>query len=772
MPEIASIQTDWYDLIIWSDKLEIPQQRLRKTLESRDKVALPSVIYFSPDLVFDGKAVPVSSKTLGSPVFFENRMYDIEFIFHPETQGKLGSSLPAVSHRLKSVEESFHFIERTSSLRATINTGNNIGWFKFDLHFTIDGRKIKQSFSFEVLPVKMDMSSDLSSIYDQIDRVYPLWRYSIAEQTYLQMKAVKKPHPQFLLMWLAQFELCRKDFIKGLRFILNSPHSRLVNIEKKVKMDRLKGRLTPRLENDISQAQVQKLYDRRFSVTSKTLSVDTVENRFIKHVISTSVHKLCHILTLLKNEQEKKDSPRLSNDFIDKLDTWQKELRTMLYRPLFKEIGKYSGISRESLVLQQKPGYSRVYRVWQQLKWYLELLDGQNSLSFRNVAELYEVWCFLEIRRILLDLGFEEQKHRKAELINSGLQVDMTDGMAGAFRFKRDDGIKLRLAHEPVFGKKGSPIRSWLVTQKPDILLEATFPDGCKFIWLFDAKYRIKGSGDESKESYIDDMVPDDAINQMHRYRDALIYLHDNPENSSKSRPVFGAYALYPGFYDQQTLENPYKAAIDEIGVGAFSLLPGEDNKGSYWLQQFLENKLTYSKTVSDAFFVEEAPRIPYQGTSVSRYRNLTIVASQLGPDRNKDYIDSFIKGEAKYYHTRGLAFSRQRIEEIVVAEAEYLAVSVQVDPSSSSLISHVYPIKNAKPVKRRELTEEQTGTVKISDPDEDYWLFELGKSLSLKSPLEKTPGSHFRVELVDLLELTEADAWNQVNSKYASLRI
>ncbi|MDT9702427.1 nuclease domain-containing protein, partial [Streptomyces sp. P17] len=50
-----------------------------------------------------------------------------------------------------------------------------------------------------------------------------------------------------------------------------------------------------------------------------------------------------------------------------------------------------------------------------------------------------------------------------------------------------------------------------------------------KFIWIFDAKYRIKldknrfddGSDDITKTDY----VPDDAINQMHRYRDALIRL-------------------------------------------------------------------------------------------------------------------------------------------------------------------------------------------------------------------------------------------------------
>ena len=153
------------------------------------------------------------------------------------------------------------------------------------------------------------------------------------------MKAVKKPHPQFLLMWLAQFELYRQDFIKGLRFIQNSPHSRLLTIRKEVKMDCLKGRLTPRMENKIKHAQAQKLFDRRFTVTSNALSVDTVENRFIKHVVSTSIHKISQILILLDQEQKKNALPKLSSGFMSELHEWQNELRTMLYRPFFKEIG-------------------------------------------------------------------------------------------------------------------------------------------------------------------------------------------------------------------------------------------------------------------------------------------------------------------------------------------------------------------------------------------------------------------------------------------------
>ena len=80
------------------------------------------------------------------------------------------------------------------------------------------------------------------------------------------------------------------------------------------------------------------------------------------------------------------------------------------------------------------------------------------------------------------------------------------------------------------------------VPQKPDIVLQLTKNDlqqGMKMTYLFDAKYRIDG-----KEHGVD-VPPEDAINQMHRYRDA-IYFRDYDANALK-KEVIGGYILFPG---------------------------------------------------------------------------------------------------------------------------------------------------------------------------------------------------------------------------------
>ncbi len=623
----------------------------------------------------------------------------------------------------------------------------------------------------------MDMATDLQIMNTSIDDKFPLWRFSLAEKTQQQMRAVKKPHSQFLLLWLAQFETLLGEMQSGLRHIVNAPHSRLMSTSRTVKMDRLKGKLHKRIEQKVVHAKADGNLEKRFKLENKRLSVDTPENRFIKAAISTSIAKLSKITHISRSMEIDPDRHRLSESFFSKLEGWQGDMRFFQRQPLFKDVGAFTGLSKESLVLQQKPGYAKVYKVWQQLKLYLDFLDGDSSLSLRSVSELYEIWCFLEIFRILSEIGFKEIISNRVSMKNIGLNVSFSDGMQGTFKFERDDGIELRLVHEPKFQPKGSKIKSWVTTQKPDIFLEASFPDGEKIVWLFDAKYRIKAPrdfGGTDNDEF--DYVPDDAINQMHRYRDALIHLEDIKQGQVlKTRPVFGAYALYPGFYNQKDDKNPYSGAIDEVGIGAFSLLPAEDHSGSIWLTDFLTEKLArktihYLPSSTDRYFLEEAPRIPYRGTSVTRFGDLVLAANQLGPFRDSEYIEKFKSGDACFYHTKEIAFQRQSIELHIVREVRYIAIAVDTIGGGRE-IRFIYPVLNVVKVRRSEINREKSGTSRISDPDEMYWLFGLGRSLELKQCIALKAESHFQLKLVGVEDLSSNQDWEGLPEKYNSIK-
>ena len=690
-----------------------------------------------------------------------------------------------------------------------------------------------QHIAFEVLPTKMALHQDLSAMYQAIDKVYPLWRFSLVEKTE-QDAATSQQRGHFPLMWLANFAALRKRFEQGLKVICAAPHSRLQPTVANIKAAKLKGRLPHKLAEQVKQDFANGQYDKRYAVEKKQLSVDTPENRFIKMAVSKSKRQLAEFEQKLRQSNQAPERQRLSDSFLNELHSWQQPLQKVLGQSFLKEVGAYTGLSRESLVLQQKTGYSAVYRVWQELKFYLDVFGNQSSISMKSVAEIYEVWCFLCLKQILeQDLGFELVENGATKLAqNDFFEYQLKDGFAGAFRFKRSDGVTARLAHEPKFTKKGQSIRSYLVNQEPDIVLEVTLPKSAdltkadsaeekQFIWLFDAKYRIKTEKNRFDDSNEDieskDYVPDDAINQMHRYRDALIRLSEprlseprlsespsskiEGQQAKKSRPVFGAFALYPGFFDQATTPNPYAAAIEEVGIGAFALLPSQDEpsqidptqtKSSYsghqWLLEFLQAQIgTAPNTqtgqgnetmypvggMAERLYVQDAARIPYYGMRQVLYPDLTMTVA-LGGQRGRDngYFEQFEQGTAQWYHLPKSTFL-QKFKQHIAEEIRYLALASTSDTQSSTKqIDKLWPVKRVTVLPRYVITEDQAG--KKSGSADLYYLFELGKPLSLQTPVTNVPHRPMKnsMKLTTLTHLESVTKFTEVEKVYEAAMV
>lgn len=834
MPELIRLQTPAFEFSVWandiSQRLSVYQNTMAQRASAND--IQPSYeLRFAPAaelsnaiepqrLVADGLVqsgldeiglvsnglAKHAELTLNSPLFFENTQYQFEWVFFNDV------SNARLTHRSQSVNEAFRFAPEVKTARGvvparltgTINTGNDVGWLRLPLTFEHNGKTQTQHIGFEVLPTKMALHQDLPAMYQAIDKVYPLWRFSLVEKTE-QDAATSQQRGHFPLMWLANFAALRERFEQGLKVICAAPHSRLQPTVANIKAAKLKGRLPHKLAEQVKQDFANGQYDKRYAVEKKQLSVDTPENRFIKMAVSKSKRQLAEFEQKLRQSNQAPERQRLSDSFLNELHSWQQPLQKVLGQSFLKEVGAYTGLNRESLVLQQKTGYSAVYRIWQELKFYLDVFDYQSSISMKSVAEIYEVWCFLCLKQILeQDLGFTLIENAAAKLAqNDFFEFRLKDGFAGAFRFKRADGVTARLAHEPKFTKKGKSIRSYLVNQEPDIVLEVTLPktansdDEKQFIWLFDAKYRIKTDKNRFDDSNEDiestDYVPDDAINQMHRYRDALIRLSESHSDLSsnnisgqapkKSRPVFGAFALYPGFFDQTQTQNPYEPAIEEVGIGAFALLPSQTEVGycgHQWLLEFLQsqignapnaqsNEVIYpASDMAERLYVQEAARIPYYGMRQVLYPDLTMtvaLAEQRG--RGNGYFEGFEQGTAQWYHLPQSTFM-QKFKQHIAEEIRYLALASTSDTQSSTKqIDKLWPVKRVTVLPRYAITEDQAG--KKSDSADLYYLFELGKPLSLQTSVTNVPHRPMKnsMKLTTLTRLESVTKFAEVGKVY-----
>ncbi len=800
MQELIRIQCADFELAVWCAGLERRQETYRHTLRKRScsqrssypvitSIPASDIHTLIPSACIPAEHGKGAILELNEPLFFENNQYHFEWIFTNVSAGVVAAE---VVHRSRKVVDGFRFAEARdlipARLTGTMSTANNVGWISLTVQYRTRTSVLKnETFTLEVLPSKMDLDTDLPAMYKRIDQSYPLWRFKLSEITQYSVSRGSN-RGDFELMWLANFSELRRKFETALKVIENAPHTKLQPEERKIRAAGIKGRITDRAGMKILGDLKSGKFDRKYVVHQKKLSPDTPENRFVKMAVERCSSKLTQLELRLRKDNQLPDKQKLSDSFFNELVHWRRPLKKFLNNEFIKEAGNFEGLSGQETALQRKSGYSALYRCWQELRYYLDAFADESRISLKSVAEIYEVWCFLEIRSILTDeLGFREKTSRRTGLeLMEFYEYKLQDGLAGAFEFERVDGVVARLSHEPSFSKENKNIKSYLVTQRPDILLEIEFGGNSnrRMIWLFDAKYRIRVSGGRDQPTGDNgiDYVPDDALNQMHRYRDALIRTVEIETDyvSSKSRPVVGAFALYPGYFEQAIDTNPYDVPIREVGIGAFALLPSEDNgQGRLWLTAFLRSQIGNPiipfngkgpRVTIDEFYVRETARITYEGMRQVLYPDLVMTAVVAGAKgRSPEYLQRFNEGSAAWYHMPQARFKDKNIGYHVAYEIRYfgLAVNSQGIPSSKS-IERLWPVNNVELVPRYKISAEQAGN--SSSSRELYFLFKLGKPLTLKDPITRVPHRPFinSLKLTTLGRLELASEFSDVQSVYS----
>ena len=783
---LTELKAPHWDLRVWSTDVKPAQQRLAATMQSRGKAAPCQGLRVQPASGAAWHAQELSGEPpearWGYPVFFENQNYEFEFRLS-------GCQDAYVRHRSQRVIDAFRY--ESGTLRGVLNFGNDIGWFSLELLIVgPDGGKHLYTVSIEVYPTKVDMATDLEEILEKIDATYPLWRFSYGRPTGQRMDRKRRSFGRFPLIWLEHFKALREELERHAKLVCNAPHHRLQETKRMLRLEQLRGKLPPRSEESIAETLRFQNETRRREISSQRLSLDTAENRFVRSVLEQCDRELMLFQEKLKATRQVSQS-RISGDAVREIADWRREIRNRLAHRLWNEVGKFQGLQRESLVLQERAGYSGVYRVWLQLRMYLDVFGRHATISLKSVSELYEVWCFLEILRQLESLGFSPNQLTPPKMNYTGLEAELAaDGMGAAFRMRRGspatgDLLELRLAHEPLFGvrdrnKPGNRVVSWLNVQKPDIVIEATFPDGEKLFWIFDAKYRIQrqddpqtetDEGDSSDEEVPSngDMAPPDAINQMHRYRDAIVRaVADDRSYPRLSRPVIGAFCLFPGYYSddvQREQDNPYRDAIEAVGIGAFSALPGQEN---VWLAKFLAKQLGLNVAAvprspgPEWQLAQWAPRIEPPGLQLRRERELVFIA-HIGGGRTPAYIKALRDGTGGWFHVQDKAIARGEIAAAAMRDVTHCGIALPAGGGAGSHITHIYKVRSVRLVERTDITPLQAGAEKPSS-NGWYWLFELGESETLRNPLRYEASESFRAWLTSPGILHTARAWRDIS--------
>ena len=560
--------------------------------------------------------------------FFDNADYPIWIEFKDYVKdAQFGSILQNDNDR---------FTFRRHILAGFINYKNEIGRSEIQIIYKVEKETRTFRFGFEVLSTKLDYHEHWRAIVEDIEREYRMLSLDYMRRTFHGFSPDQNgEHPD--IVWWSVFEGEQQKFIRACKSIIDRPRHRLHGEEVYLRADKLK-QIPHNIENRLAEHRKESAY--LYRVEQHIQSNDTQENRFLKFAlnkISKRYEDLRQRIEAIKTASGTMKSAMLATS---------ETLKRLQHHTFFRTIGRFKGINQESMVLQKATGYSQVYRTWNLLRRAYSLNDGLYRLQTKDIATLYEIWCFIEVSHIVkeqLHLENEDVEHRNRMEMNGIFSWELGKGERSRILFRKD-GVELaELVYNPKHDDKKNDSVGMknlvvpTVSQKPDIVLQLTKNDlqqGMKLTYLFDAKYRIDG-----KDNGVD-APPEDAINQMHRYRDA-IYYKDYDANALK-KEVIGGYILFPGDGEPNDVAvSKFYKTIKKVNIGAFPLRP-KDVENRKLLEQFIK------ELINTKSYETIANVIPQKGAYVEVGNRVLI---GLVREDNRQF-QAFANGTATMYYT------------------------------------------------------------------------------------------------------------------------
>lgn len=378
--------------------------------------------------------------------------------------------------------------------------------------------------------------------------------------------------------------------VRKIKRFKNSELKSLINSDNRLKLSNSHPLSTKGIKSVATKIETNRKFE----------SVDTSENRFIKHALETFL-KFCMDIA---------NHPNAGSRLQEEADVVCEKLETHLQHDLFKEVSRPTTLKLNSPTLQRKEGYREVLSVWLKFDLAAKLIwnggDEVYSGGKKDIATLYEYWLFFKLLEVLKQI-FEIEPQELEKLIipsNDKLSLQLKQGKVTALEgtyTKANRDLSVRFNYNRSF-KGGtddiSKTGSWTTTLRPDYTLsiwptkldetEAEATEQIVHIH-FDAKYKVANInqilGEEKSDVSLDDEKKDNLkgiyknadLLKMHAYKDAI-------------RRTSGAYVLYPG-----DTEKPLRGFHEILpGLGAFPIKPSENTIETIHIENFIKEVLKH----------------------------------------------------------------------------------------------------------------------------------------------------------------------------------
>ena len=529
----------------------------------------------------------VCKSVQAKPAFYETR-YKAHFLVED-----MSVTDCRLEHVMASVSDEFEYME--PRMDGTFDFVNEPGRFSFTLALWRGVRCSRIKFEWLVVSEKIDVQRDARLIIARLESAKHGFVYSFLTKTKHEGGLSDELNSDDRV-WTDVFKSFVDKYLAACEWIVQSPHLKYEDRARYLRADRIR-RWSPAQANRYSALPDEMKEQQLFRTVEIQPVTDTVENRFVKFTLEEISKRLAAFRSVCDATRKGGGEAAVSATFIDNLSVWKGQIDRLKTHPFFRFVGRFKGFRQESLALQRKRGYSKIQETWIALQHAIDVTGRGLDVGNQPMWKLYEFWCFIKIHDILADdlkLTFRSGALGEIGSLDDVLrdedvdaevedETDVTgrrEAGGNVCQYEFEDTLStprriVTLTYQQSYAKEKDGYLSHIVEQIPDIVLtvadvtsEGTADPEKTYTYLFDAKYRIYSV--PSKKNPQLDAAPYVTLNDMHRYRDAILYRFQTGDRKL-SREIVGAYVLYPGRSDKAF---PYESTIKAENIGAIPLLP------------------------------------------------------------------------------------------------------------------------------------------------------------------------------------------------------
>lgn len=662
-----------------------------------------------------------------TPIFFEQQQYELFVEPNPGHSVSFWHENYAIRNAITPVGRE----ERM--LSGIINFKNDIGYS--DLVFTVDGKQ-ELVITIEVFPSKISYKEDYKAlIADVTAEVYNLV-FDFLKRTYSSFDISDKVQSSPVEF----FAIIRKiydDLIGAADMILRSPHHQLhketeVLPQHKVRQVDAETLKWLRKHPEEMCRQNGQIQIAKAKTTRKYVTYDTRENRLAKYMLEHTARRLENFREMYKRIKSYPDSTGPDTDILQQMDGMIRGIQRRCHTGFMKDVSGVAAESGMSLVFGMAMGYRDLYRCYLLLQHGLAITGEMFNLSVKDMALLYEYWCFIKLNSLM------KNKYRLVtqDVIRAngtGLAVALVKGKASKVRYVDEkNGDQIVLSYNPAM------LQMPTVNQRPDNVLSLQKKGGyTEYEYIFDAKYKMDPSlpGSYYHQSVCQLPGPkEEDINTMHRYRDAIV----SEAPTRYERSMVGAYVLFPYNNEQEYRQHRFYQSIDKVNIGGLPFLP---------------SATTLVSEMIDGL-IEDSPEAAFERTSLPRGIEKMLAKVDwehrdvlVGTLRSKEQLAICIN--QMFYHLPAVNLPDENLPIHYVALYQSKALF-----GEEAQIAFYGEVKRIQKVKRREIREIPYDA---QHGDEDYYRIEIRQWRKLANPIQISWGIRY-VAFTNLFLLKHAE--------------